>query len=176
MVPPTKMPPRAPFGPSLVLMAGMPFEGIALVLQKSAAVRRDTLPSQTTLSKEISGLLTFSSRVSRASFVLATSRASSITALFGIGLNSGEYSVPGVVLLSSDILGPNPSSYWCDSTCSILAVNVSPCFRKSSRGGCVEGGFGNSLDYVLTVLNLKHESGPFGPEGNSSVRVLSGLG
>jgi hypothetical protein len=41
-VPPTKIPPRAPFGPSLVLMAGILFSGIAFVLQKSAAVRRET--------------------------------------------------------------------------------------------------------------------------------------
>ncbi len=42
LVPPTKMPPRAPFGPSLVLTAGMFLDGIDFVLQKSAAVRRDT--------------------------------------------------------------------------------------------------------------------------------------
>jgi len=41
-VPPTKIPPRAPFGPSVVLIEGMPFSGIAFVLQKSAAVRRET--------------------------------------------------------------------------------------------------------------------------------------
>lgn len=45
LVPPTKMPPRAPVGPSDALIAGIFFSGIALVLQKSAAVRRDTLPS-----------------------------------------------------------------------------------------------------------------------------------
>lgn len=44
-VPPTKIPPLAPFGPSLVLMAGMSLEGMAFVLQKSAAVRRDTFSS-----------------------------------------------------------------------------------------------------------------------------------
>lgn len=43
LVPPTKMPPRAPFGPSVALIAGIFFSGIALVLQKSAAVSRDTL-------------------------------------------------------------------------------------------------------------------------------------
>lgn len=41
-VPPTKMPPRAPFGPSLVFAAGMAFEGMAFVLQKSAAVSKET--------------------------------------------------------------------------------------------------------------------------------------
>jgi hypothetical protein len=41
-VPPTKMPPRAPFGPSVVLTAGTFFSGIAFVLQKSAAASRDT--------------------------------------------------------------------------------------------------------------------------------------
>lgn len=40
-VPPTKMPPRAPLGPSLVFTAGMFLEGIALVLQKSAAVSKE---------------------------------------------------------------------------------------------------------------------------------------
>lgn len=42
LVPPTKIPPRAPFGPSLVLAAGTPFEGMDFVLQKSAAVRSET--------------------------------------------------------------------------------------------------------------------------------------
>lgn len=41
-VPPTKIPPRAPLGPSVVLIDGMPFSGMAFVLQKSAAVRRET--------------------------------------------------------------------------------------------------------------------------------------
>lgn len=41
-MPPTKMPPRAPLGPSDVLMAGMFLAGIDLVRQKSAAVRRET--------------------------------------------------------------------------------------------------------------------------------------
>lgn len=41
LVPPTKIPPRAPFGPSLVFTAGMFLEGMALLLQKSAAVRRE---------------------------------------------------------------------------------------------------------------------------------------
>jgi hypothetical protein len=40
-VPPTKMPPRAPLGPSLVFTAGMFLEGIAFVLQKSAAVSKE---------------------------------------------------------------------------------------------------------------------------------------
>jgi hypothetical protein len=42
-VPPTKIPPRAPFGPSEVLTAGMFLEGMDFVLQKSAAVSKDTL-------------------------------------------------------------------------------------------------------------------------------------
>lgn len=42
LVPPTKIPPRAPFGPSEAFIAGMFFSGMAFVLQKSAAVRRDT--------------------------------------------------------------------------------------------------------------------------------------
>jgi hypothetical protein len=42
LVPPTKMPPRAPLGPSVVLMAGIPLSGIAFVLQKSAAVSSET--------------------------------------------------------------------------------------------------------------------------------------
>jgi len=42
-VPAVKIPPRAPLGPSEVLNAGIPFEGIAFDLQKSAATRRDTL-------------------------------------------------------------------------------------------------------------------------------------
>ena len=42
LVPPTKMPPLAPLGPSEVLMAGMPLSGMDFVLQKSAAVSRDT--------------------------------------------------------------------------------------------------------------------------------------
>lgn len=42
-VPPTKILPRAPFGPSLVFAAGIPFSLIALVLQKSAAVSREIL-------------------------------------------------------------------------------------------------------------------------------------
>lgn len=41
-VPPTKMPPRAPLGPSLVFIAGIRFSGMDFVLQKSAAVRRET--------------------------------------------------------------------------------------------------------------------------------------
>ena len=41
-VPPTNIPPLAPFGQSVVLIAGMPFSGMALVRQKSAAVRRET--------------------------------------------------------------------------------------------------------------------------------------
>lgn len=41
-VPPVNIPPRAPFGPSDVLNAGIPFEGIAFDLQKSAATRRET--------------------------------------------------------------------------------------------------------------------------------------
>lgn len=40
-VPPTKIPPRAPFGPSLVFAAGMPFSAMAVVLQKSAAVSKE---------------------------------------------------------------------------------------------------------------------------------------
>lgn len=50
-VPPTKIPPRAPFGPSLVFAAGTPFSLIALVLQKSAAVRREILHG---ISKSVS--------------------------------------------------------------------------------------------------------------------------
>jgi hypothetical protein len=41
-VPALKIAPRAPFGPSLVLKAGIPFSGIDLDLQKSAAVRSET--------------------------------------------------------------------------------------------------------------------------------------
>lgn len=41
-VPPVKTPPRAPFGPSDDLKAGIPLEGIDFDLQKSAATRRDT--------------------------------------------------------------------------------------------------------------------------------------
>lgn len=42
LVPPTNIPPLAPLGPSVVLIAGIPFSGIAFVLQKSAAVSRET--------------------------------------------------------------------------------------------------------------------------------------
>lgn len=41
-VPALKMAPRAPFGPSEVLKAGMFFDGIAVDLQWSAALRRET--------------------------------------------------------------------------------------------------------------------------------------
>lgn len=41
-VPALKNSPRAPFGPSLVLIEGMPFEGIETVLHISAALRRET--------------------------------------------------------------------------------------------------------------------------------------
>jgi hypothetical protein len=41
-VPPENIPPRAPLGPSEVLNAGMPFEGIDWDLQKSAAHKSDT--------------------------------------------------------------------------------------------------------------------------------------
>jgi hypothetical protein len=41
-VPPVKIPPRAPFGPSEVLNAGIPFEGMDLDLQKSAATKSET--------------------------------------------------------------------------------------------------------------------------------------
>jgi hypothetical protein len=41
-VPALKIAPRAPFGPSDVLMLGMPFDGMATVLQWSAALRSDT--------------------------------------------------------------------------------------------------------------------------------------
>jgi hypothetical protein len=41
-VPPVKIPPRAPFGPSEVLNAGTPFEGMDLDLQKSAATKSET--------------------------------------------------------------------------------------------------------------------------------------
>lgn len=68
--------------------------------------------------------ITFSSRLNRASFVLVSNRASCIGALFGAGLKGGEYSVPGVVLLSvlskGEALGSIPSSYWCSSTWSML--------------------------------------------------------
>lgn len=46
-VPALKIAPRAPFGPSLVLKAGIPFSGIAFDLQKSAAVRSETYRCQT---------------------------------------------------------------------------------------------------------------------------------
>ena len=42
LVPAENIPPRAPFGPSEVLNAGMPFEGIDFDLQKSPATRRET--------------------------------------------------------------------------------------------------------------------------------------
>jgi hypothetical protein len=45
LVPALKIAPRAPFGPSLVLKAGIPFAGMALDLQKSAATRRETYES-----------------------------------------------------------------------------------------------------------------------------------
>ena len=41
LVPPTKILPRAPFGPSVVLADGIPFSGIAFVRQKSQAVRSE---------------------------------------------------------------------------------------------------------------------------------------
>lgn len=41
-VPPVKIPPRAPFGPSVVLKAGMPFDGMDRDLQKSAATSSET--------------------------------------------------------------------------------------------------------------------------------------
>jgi len=41
-VPALKMAPRAPFGPSEVLKAGILFDGIAVDLQWSAARRRET--------------------------------------------------------------------------------------------------------------------------------------
>jgi hypothetical protein len=41
-VPALKIAPRAPFGPSLVLNAAIPFGGIDLDLQKSAATRSET--------------------------------------------------------------------------------------------------------------------------------------
>jgi hypothetical protein len=42
LVPALNTAPRAPFGPSLVLTNGMPFAGMATVLQWSAALSRDT--------------------------------------------------------------------------------------------------------------------------------------
>jgi hypothetical protein len=42
-VPALNIAPRAPFGPSLVLNAGMPFDGNDVDLQKSAALRSETL-------------------------------------------------------------------------------------------------------------------------------------
>lgn len=75
-VPPTKIPPRAPFGPSLVFAAGIPFSLIALVLQKSAAVRREILHdvSKSVMSQRESGEKhTFSSCVS--SDILSTAQA-----------------------------------------------------------------------------------------------------
>ncbi len=48
-VPPTKILPRAPFGPSVVLAAGMPLAGMDFVRQKSAAVRSDTFVSGVSL-------------------------------------------------------------------------------------------------------------------------------
>lgn len=44
-VPPVNIPPRAPFGPSVVLNAGTPLDGMDLDLQKSAATRSETLPA-----------------------------------------------------------------------------------------------------------------------------------
>jgi hypothetical protein len=41
-VPALKIAPRAPLGPSLVLNAGIPLEGRAFDLQKSAATKRET--------------------------------------------------------------------------------------------------------------------------------------
>lgn len=82
MVPPTKMPPLAPFGPSEVLMAGMPFSGIDFVLQKSAAVSRDTYVL-VNFGRWIGKLLlTFSSRVRAANFFRAVSRMSCRSWLF----------------------------------------------------------------------------------------------
>ena len=45
-VPSLKKAPLAPFGPSVVLIEGMPFEGIATVRQKSCAVSRETFDCQ----------------------------------------------------------------------------------------------------------------------------------
>jgi hypothetical protein len=41
-VPPVKIPPRAPFGPSVVLKAGIPLLGIDFDLQKSPATKSET--------------------------------------------------------------------------------------------------------------------------------------
>jgi hypothetical protein len=45
-VPPTNIPPLAPLGPSVVLIAGIFLDGMDLVRQKSAAVRSDTYQKQ----------------------------------------------------------------------------------------------------------------------------------
>lgn len=97
-VPPTKIPPRAPFGPSLVFAAGIPFSLIALVLQKSAAVRREILHdiSKSVSSQRESGNKhTFSSCVSSDS--LSTAQALSFWELcLEEGENGTEPSVSGV--------------------------------------------------------------------------------
>lgn len=109
LVPPTNMPPRAPFGPSDAFIAGMFFSGIAFVLQKSAAVRRDTFGLRQKLlgtnivhsTRMLGGWHTFSCRVNRASFFRAEILVSLRIWDFCWGLQGGENSVLGVELVIS---------------------------------------------------------------------------
>lgn len=96
LVPPTKIPPRAPFGPSVVLMAGIPFSGMAFVLQKSAAVSKETWEVSRGSSKRSTGQQTFSFKLRFANFSLAAKRVFLSNLLFCCGLHGGEYSVSGV--------------------------------------------------------------------------------
>src|SRR5215211_2337440 len=51
--PPTKLPPpRAPFGPSVTLMAGMPSHSMGTVIQKLAPDRRETFSSSVIVSSK----------------------------------------------------------------------------------------------------------------------------
>ena len=101
-VPPTKMPPRAPFGPSVVLTAGTFFSGIAFVLQKSAAASRDTcrMSILLVLQNGTAAQQTFSSVVKVASLDFASVLASFGGPLCWIGVSGGENSVSGVELVS----------------------------------------------------------------------------
>lgn len=97
-MPPTKIPPRAPLGPSLVFAAGIPFSLIALVLQKSAAVSREILHNISTsvsVQHDFRGKHTFSSCVSSDS--LSTAQALSFWELCAeVEGNRTETSVSGV--------------------------------------------------------------------------------
>jgi hypothetical protein len=122
-VPPVKIPPRAPFGPSEVLNAGTPFEGMDLDLQKSAATKSETFVAlEHEEKRQYRRMLTCSSRESDAArrriLVLAGTLLSSSALVFG-GLSGGDISELGVALLFL-LDGSSESSLYLSNTGSAI--------------------------------------------------------